>query len=86
MGLRKRRAIPAWSMAAGIAFLFLAIVSYAKIADQRSAHSDYWHVMRRLPLDAALGRLFCLFLTRKKEMGHDSSSHPLDPGFARLRG
>ena len=34
MGLRKCRAIPAWSMAAGIAFLFLAIVGYAKITDQ----------------------------------------------------
>ena len=34
VGLRKRRAIPAWSMAAGIAFLFLAIVGYAKITDR----------------------------------------------------
>jgi polyferredoxin len=33
VGLRKRRAIPAWSLAAGIAFLFLAIVDYAKITD-----------------------------------------------------
>ena len=33
-GLRKRRAIPAWSMAVGIAFLFLAIVGYAKITDR----------------------------------------------------
>jgi polyferredoxin len=34
VGLRKHRAIPAWSMAAGIAFLFLAIVGYAKITDR----------------------------------------------------
>ena len=29
-GLRKRRAIPAWSMAAGIAILFFGLVGYAK--------------------------------------------------------
>jgi polyferredoxin len=34
VGLKKRRAIPAWSMAAGVAFLFLAIVGYAKMTDQ----------------------------------------------------
>ncbi len=33
VGLRKRRAIPAWTMAAGIAFLFLAMVGYAKLTD-----------------------------------------------------
>jgi polyferredoxin len=34
VGLRKRHAIPAWSIAAGITFLFLAIVGYAKITDR----------------------------------------------------
>ena len=33
-GLRKRRAIPAWSMAAGIAILFFGMVGYAKITGQ----------------------------------------------------
>jgi len=33
-GVRKRRAIPAWSVAAGIATLFLGIAGYAKITDQ----------------------------------------------------
>jgi polyferredoxin len=31
-GLRKRRAIPAWSMAAGIAIIFFGLVAYAKFA------------------------------------------------------
>ena len=31
LGPRRRKAIPAWAMAAGIAFLFLAITGYAKI-------------------------------------------------------
>ncbi len=31
VGLRKRRAIPAWSMAAGIAIIFFGLVGYAKI-------------------------------------------------------
>ena len=30
VGLRKRRAIPAWSMAAGIAIIFFGLVGYAK--------------------------------------------------------
>ena len=30
-GLRKRDAIPAWSMAAGIAIIFFGLVGYAKI-------------------------------------------------------
>jgi len=33
-GVRKRRAIPAWSMAAGIAILFLGMVGYAKVTGQ----------------------------------------------------
>ena len=33
-GEQKRRAIPAWSMAAGIAILFLGMVGYAKVTDQ----------------------------------------------------
>jgi len=33
VGLRKRRAIPAWSMAAGIAILFLGTVAYAKLTN-----------------------------------------------------
>jgi len=33
-GLRKRRAIPTWSIAAGIAILFLGIVGYAKVTDR----------------------------------------------------
>ena len=33
-GLRKRRAIPAWSMAAGIAILFFGMVGYAKVTGQ----------------------------------------------------
>jgi polyferredoxin len=33
-GERKRRAIPAWSMAAGIAILFLGMVGYAKVTGQ----------------------------------------------------
>jgi polyferredoxin len=32
-GVRRRRAIPAWSMAAGIAIIFLGLVGYAKLAD-----------------------------------------------------
>jgi polyferredoxin len=32
VGLRKRRAIPAWSMAAGIAIIFFGLVGYAKFA------------------------------------------------------
>jgi hypothetical protein len=31
-GRRKRRAIPAWSMAAGIAIIFFGLVGYAKLA------------------------------------------------------
>ena len=31
VGLRKRRAIPAWSMAAGIAIVFFGLVGYAKL-------------------------------------------------------
>jgi polyferredoxin len=38
MGLRRRRAIPGWTMAAGIAILFLVIVGYAKITDQWNTH------------------------------------------------
>jgi polyferredoxin len=34
-GLRKRRAIPAWSMAAGIAIVFFGLVGYAKLAGHR---------------------------------------------------
>ena len=34
LGVRKRRAIPAWSMAAGIAILFLGVVGYAKVTGQ----------------------------------------------------
>src|ERR1039457_4535844 len=34
LGARKRRAIPAWSMAAGIAILFLGVVGYAKATGQ----------------------------------------------------
>jgi polyferredoxin len=34
LGLRKRRAIPAWSMAAGIAILFLGVVAYARVTGQ----------------------------------------------------
>ncbi len=30
-GLQKRRAIPAWSMAAGIAIFFFGLVGYAKV-------------------------------------------------------
>jgi len=33
-GVRKRRAIPTWSMAAGIAILFLGMVGYAKVTGQ----------------------------------------------------
>jgi polyferredoxin len=33
---RRRRRIPSWAMAAGVAFLFLGIVGYAKAA-------EYWH-------------------------------------------
>jgi len=33
-GWRKRRAIPAWSVAAGIAILFLGLVGYAKVTGQ----------------------------------------------------
>ena len=33
-GVRKRRAIPAWSMVAGIAILFLGMVGYAKVTGQ----------------------------------------------------
>jgi hypothetical protein len=36
VGLRKRKAIPAWTMAAGIAFLLVAIVGYAKVTGQRN--------------------------------------------------
>jgi len=32
-GLRRRRAIPAWSMAAGIMIVFFGLVGYAKLAD-----------------------------------------------------
>ena len=32
LGVRKRRAIPAWGMAAGIAILFLGVVGYAKVS------------------------------------------------------
>jgi polyferredoxin len=35
-GLRKRRAIPVWSMAAGIAIIFFGLVGYAK-------YSNYWN-------------------------------------------
>ena len=34
LGVRKRRAIPAWGMAAGIAILFLGVVGYAKVSGQ----------------------------------------------------
>ncbi len=34
LGVRRGRAIPAWSVAAGVAVLFLAIVGYAKMTDQ----------------------------------------------------
>ena len=34
LGEQKRRAIPAWSMAAGIAILFLGVVGYAKVTGQ----------------------------------------------------
>lgn len=34
LGVRKRRAIPAWSMAAGMAILFLGLVGYAKVTGQ----------------------------------------------------
>jgi polyferredoxin len=34
-GLRKRLAIPAWSMAAGIAIVFFGLVGYAKLAGHR---------------------------------------------------
>ena len=33
-GVRKRRAVPAWSVAAGIAILFPGMAGYAKITDQ----------------------------------------------------
>jgi hypothetical protein len=32
-GLRKRRSIPAWSMAAGIAIIFFGMVGYAKVSN-----------------------------------------------------
>ena len=35
-GRRKRRAIPIWSMAAGIAVIFFGLVGYAKL-------TGYWH-------------------------------------------
>jgi hypothetical protein len=35
-GLRKRRAIPVWSMAAGIAIIFFGLVGYAK-------YSNHWN-------------------------------------------
>ena len=34
LGVRNRRAIPAWSLAAGVAILFLGVVGYAKITGQ----------------------------------------------------
>ena len=34
LGVRKRRAISAWSMAAGVAILFLGVVGYAKVTGQ----------------------------------------------------
>jgi hypothetical protein len=34
VGLRKRRAIPAWSMVAGIAIVFFGLVGYAKLSNQ----------------------------------------------------
>ena len=37
-GEQKRRAIPAWSMAAGIAILFLGMVGYAKGTGQWNAN------------------------------------------------
>ena len=38
LGVRKRRAIPAWSMAAGIAILFLGVVGYAKVTSHWNAN------------------------------------------------
>ena len=32
LGVRKRHAIPAWGMAAGIAISFLGVVGYAKVS------------------------------------------------------
>ena len=34
LGVQKRRAIPVWSMAAGIAIVFLGVVGYAKVTGQ----------------------------------------------------
>ena len=44
-GLRKRHAVPAWSMAAGIAIIFVALVGYAKI-------KRYWNT--KLPTQVYL--------------------------------
>lgn len=38
LGVGKARAIPAWSMAAGIAILFLGVVGYAKVTGQWNAN------------------------------------------------
>ena len=37
-GVRKRRAVPAWSVAPGIAILFPGMAGYAKITDQSNTN------------------------------------------------
>jgi hypothetical protein len=48
-GWRKRRAIPARSVAAGIAFLFLGLVSYAKVTGQWNTNLPKQVYLRLVP-------------------------------------
>jgi polyferredoxin len=48
-GLRKRRVIPAWSMAAAIAFLFLGMVGYAKVSGQWNTNLPKQIYLRLVP-------------------------------------
>jgi polyferredoxin len=49
MGLRKRRAVPAWAMAAGIAILFFGIVGYARFTDQWNTNVPQQVYFRLVP-------------------------------------
>ena len=48
-GLQKRRAIPAWSMAAGIAIIFFGIVGYAKVTGQWNMNLPKQVYLRLVP-------------------------------------
>jgi len=48
-GLQKRRAIPAWSMAAGIAIIFFGIVGYAKVTGQWNTNLPKQVYLRLVP-------------------------------------